>query len=48
MQRVLSAGVVVDGVTVSSIAEGLCCLVGIVKGDTEADIEYIVCFPSPI
>ena len=46
VQRVLSASVAVDGVTVGSIAEGLCCLVGIVRGDTDADIEYIVRFSA--
>jgi len=42
VQRVKSAGVSVDGKIVSSIGNGLLCLVGIGHEDTPDDQEYIV------
>lgn len=42
IQRVTSASVIVDGKIVSSIGNGLCVLIGIKRGDTKTDIEYIV------
>lgn len=42
IQRVTSASVTVDGQIVSNIGNGLCVLIGIKKGDTKNDIEYIV------
>ena len=39
VQRVSSAGVDVDGKNVSSIGYGLMILLGVKKGDTEADAE---------
>lgn len=42
IQRVTSASVQVNGITVGEISKGLCCLVGIEQSDTEK--EYL---PSP-
>ena len=43
LQRVDNAGVEVDGTTTGSIDEkGLLIFLGVKKGDTEADIDYIV------
>ncbi|KAJ3238893.1 D-tyrosyl-tRNA(Tyr) deacylase [Chytriomyces hyalinus] len=41
IQRVKQASVTVDGAVVSQIQQGLCVLIGITHGDTEADAEYI-------
>jgi D-aminoacyl-tRNA deacylase len=41
LQRVKNASVAVNGSVVSSIGEGLLCLAGIEKNDSQADIEYI-------
>ena len=41
LQRVTEARVDVDGQTVGRIGRGLCLLVGIEKGDTEADAESL-------
>ena len=40
IQRVNRAQVKIDESVVASIEKGLCCLVGIESGDTEADMEY--------
>src|SRR5690554_5961758 len=40
IQRVLSAGVVVDGRTVGSIGHGLLALVAVTRDDTEADVKW--------
>ena len=42
MQRVLRAGVTVNGEPVASIHHGLCALVGIAHDDTDKDVEYSV------
>ncbi len=42
MQRVSEARVVVEAGTVSSIGRGLLVFLGIEKGDTDKDLEYIV------
>eukprot|EP00698_Gefionella_okellyi_P015194 TRINITY_DN4284_c0_g1_i1.p1 TRINITY_DN4284_c0_g1~~TRINITY_DN4284_c0_g1_i1.p1 ORF type:complete len:151 (-),score=42.18 TRINITY_DN4284_c0_g1_i1:190-642(-) len=42
IQRVTSASVSVDGATVSSIARGLCVLVGIGVGDQPDDVNRIL------
>ncbi|CAE6455392.1 unnamed protein product [Rhizoctonia solani] len=42
IQRVSSASVTVDSNVVSSISQGLMCLIGIGDDDTEKDSEYIV------
>ncbi|KAF7383582.1 hypothetical protein HZH66_012932 [Vespula vulgaris] len=42
IQRVTSASVTVDDKVISSIGNGLCILIGITRGDTLADIKYIV------
>lgn len=42
IQRVTSASVTVDNKVISSIGNGLCVLIGITRGDTLADIKYIV------
>ena len=42
IQRVSSASVRIDGETVSSIDRGLLVLVGVVEGDTPADVEWLV------
>ena len=41
LQRVRSAAVTVDGETIASIAHGLVVLLGVAKGDTEADAAYM-------
>ena len=41
LQRVRSASVAVDGETIASIAQGLVVLLGVAKGDTEADVAYM-------
>lgn len=42
IQRVSQASVTVDGSTVGSIRTGLLILLGIAKGDTPADADYLV------
>lgn len=42
VQRVSSASVVVEGVTVGEIGRGFCLLVGIAEGDGEDDVESAV------
>ncbi len=41
LQRVKEAHVDVDGQTVARIGQGICLLVGVEKGDTEAAAEYL-------
>src|SRR5688572_26317013 len=41
VQRVLSASVTVHGIRVSEIGPGLLVLVGLGKGDGEADLEWM-------
>ncbi len=41
VQRVTSAGVTVQGVEVSRIGRGLCCLIGIEVDDGPDDLDYI-------
>lgn len=41
LQRVRSASVTVDGETISTIAQGLVVLLGVSKGDSEADVAYM-------
>ncbi|MCM1292494.1 MAG: D-aminoacyl-tRNA deacylase [Bacteroides sp.] len=41
IQRVSQASVTVDGQTISSIGSGLLILVGVEKGDTPADAEWL-------
>lgn len=41
LQRVSRASVVVDGETVGACNEGLCVLLGVAKGDTEADADAL-------
>ncbi len=41
VQRVKKASVVIDGALFSAIGQGICCLVGIEKDDTERDRDYI-------
>jgi D-aminoacyl-tRNA deacylase len=41
IQRVKSASVTVDGVALSRIGVGLCCLVGVETGDGPDDIDYL-------
>lgn len=41
LQRVRSASVTVDDHTVASIAQGLVVLLGVAKGDSEADVAYM-------
>lgn len=42
VQRVLSASVTVEGQKVSEIGPGLLVLLGVGKGDTEADLDWMV------
>lgn len=42
VQRVLSASVTVEGQKVSEMGPGLLVLLGVGKGDTEADLEWMV------
>ena len=42
LQRVTSASVEVDGTVVGQIGTGLLVLVGVAKGDEEADCRYLV------
>jgi D-tyrosyl-tRNA(Tyr) deacylase len=42
IQRVSESSVEVDGTTVAAIRRGLLVLLGIVKGDTENDVDYLV------
>jgi D-aminoacyl-tRNA deacylase len=41
LQRVAAARVTVDGVETGRVGRGLCLLVGIEKGDAEADVERL-------
>lgn len=41
IQRVTSARVDVDGVTSGAVGLGLCVLVGVTQGDTQADAEWL-------
>ncbi len=41
IQRVKSAGVAVDGQPVARIGPGALILVGVARGDTEADLRYL-------
>lgn len=41
IQRVHGAAVFVDGQEISRIGTGLCCLIGVERGDSEEDIVYI-------
>lgn len=41
IQRVLSASVVVEGKTVGAIGPGLLVYLGLEKGDTDADLEWL-------
>jgi D-tyrosyl-tRNA(Tyr) deacylase len=42
VQRVKNAGVMVDGECVSSIDRGFLVLLGVMKGDTPKDLDYLV------
>jgi len=42
IQRVTRAAVEVEGKTIGQIRTGLVVLVGVAKGDTEADVSYLV------
>jgi D-tyrosyl-tRNA(Tyr) deacylase len=42
LQRVSRAGVEIDGRSVADIGAGLLVFLGVMKGDTENDLEYIV------
>ena len=42
IQRVKSASVTVENEVISSISQGFLILLGVVKEDTQADIDYIV------
>ncbi len=41
LQRVRSASVKVDGHSITSISQGLVVLLGVAKGDSEADVSYM-------
>ena len=41
VQRVLRAGVSVDGKRVSEIGAGVCVLLGVGNGDTEKDADWL-------
>ncbi len=41
LQRVEEAHVTVDGNSISTISRGLLVLLGVAKGDAEADVEYM-------
>ena len=41
LQRVRSASVTVDGQSIASIAHGLMVLLGVAKGDSQADVAYM-------
>lgn len=41
LQRVTRATVSVDGRTIGEVGPGLVLLVGVAKGDTDADVEYV-------
>ena len=41
LQRVRSATVTVEGGTIASIAQGLVVLLGVAKGDSDADVSYM-------
>ncbi len=41
IQRVKRASVVVDGIEISRIGQGLCCLIGVQSGDGREDEDYI-------
>ena len=41
VQRVTGASVKIDGETVGAIQKGLCVLLGVSVGDTEADADYM-------
>ena len=41
VQRVLSASVTVDGAVVAQIGPGIMALVGILDGDTAADVDHM-------
>lgn len=42
IQRVSSASVAVDGKVISSIDHGLLILLGVMRGDTDADLDYLI------
>lgn len=42
IQRVTSAAVSVEGQVIGSIGQGLVLLLGIAKGDTQQDLDYLV------
>lgn len=42
IQRVTNASVAVEGEVIGSIGEGLVLLLGIAKGDTQQDLDYLV------
>ena len=42
IQRVTSASVAIDGITISKIASGFLILLGVEQGDGDGDIKYLV------